>query len=121
MAYTHYDVTKPDPATQNVTQGCDSMRSNERALCHAVVMGSMPYWNVTPSGGSAEQPAVITHSNGTQRVRETITYGTTGGAAGNVTQVVVAYSSNSGGTWDGFGTMTIAYDAAGNVTGITWA
>ena len=51
----------------------------------------------------------------------TLTWGTTGGAAGNVTQAVYAYSANSGSTYDTVGTLSITYDTAGYVTGTTWS
>jgi len=44
-----------------------------------------------------------------------------GGGAGNVTQAVYAYSSNSGGSYDTIGTLSITYDTAGYVTGTTWS
>lgn len=121
MAYAALDVTKPDAVSQNVTQAFQSIRDNLRANRDMVILGEAFGWPMTPSGGSADQPAVITYALGTERLRATLTYGTTGGADGNVTQAVYAYSSNSGASYDTIKTETISYDASGNVTGTSWS
>lgn len=120
MTYAHFDHTKPDPATQNIVDACASMRANERAVALGVVTGSMPLWNAVLTG-DPWAPSVITHSNGAERVRETLTYGTTGGAAGVVVQDEVDYSADSGATWMSVSTLSITYDANGYVTALTWS
>ena len=121
MAYTGLDLTKPDGATQNGTQVLQSVRDNQRALRDMIVSGFAAGWAMTPSGGTAGQPAQILKSASTERLRAALTWGTTGGGAGNVTQAVYAYSSNSGGSYDTVGTLSITYDTAGYVTGTTWS
>lgn len=122
MTYTAFDPLKPDASTQNGTQFAQSTRDNLRTIRDAVIMGGGFYgWNMAAAGGTAEQPATITYSKGTERVRATLTWGSTGGEAGNVTVAVYAYSSNSGTDYDTIGTNTIAYDGSGNVTATTWS
>lgn len=88
----------------------------------AIVMDGHYYaWALTPSGGTAEQPAVIVYAKGVERVRATLTWGTTGGAAGNVATAVYEYSANSGTNYSSIGTKTMTYDAAGNVTLTAWS
>lgn len=122
MSYTAFDATKPDAATQNGTQFAQSTRDNLAAVRDACVLGGgFPGWALAVSGGTAEQPATLTYSKGTERVRAVLTWGTTGGASGNVTQAVYAYSADSGTNYDTIGTKTITYDASGNVTATAWA
>jgi hypothetical protein len=54
-------------------------------------------------------------------VRATLTWGTVGGAAGNVSAAVYEYSANSGSSYDAIGTKTITYDSNANVTATTWS
>ena len=82
--------------------------------------GELVNWDLTPSGGTADQPAVLLYTRATEQVRQTITWGTSGGADGNPTQVVHEYSDDSGSTWSTLGTETITYDSSGNVTAIGW-
>ena len=78
-------------------------------------------WAFTRSGGTAEQPAEVVYSEGAQRVRVTLTWGTSGGGDGNVISAVYEYSDNSGVSYSPEGTKTISYDAAGNVVSTTWS
>lgn len=122
MTYTAYDNTNPDStATGGMPVYSQSIRDNFQAMRDAVIMGAMAGWNMTPSGGTAEQPATLTYSKGVERIKATLTWGTTGGADGNVTQSVYSYSSNGGTSWDVIGTMTVSYDASSNVTGTAWS
>lgn len=121
MAYTHYNPAAPDAVTQNGAQFGTATRQNLQALRDMVIAGVTPGWAMAPSGGTASQPAVITYSNATERLRVSLTWGTTGGAAGNVTAAAYSYSADAGSTWDAIGARTIDYDAAGFVTGTTWS
>lgn len=121
MAYTPFDPAKPDPASQNITQFGASDRTNQAAIRDAVMMGTMPGFNYSQTGGTAEQPATIFYKKGAEWLRGALTWGTAGGEAGNVTVTVYSYSSNSGGAWDTIGTETNAYDANGNCTTTTWS
>ncbi|WP_341649925.1 hypothetical protein [Thauera humireducens] len=121
MAYTQFDPAKPDAATQNISQFAASVRTNLAAIRDIAALGAAPGWNYSWSGGTAEKPAVMLWSKGAERLRATCTWGTTGGAADNLTIAVLAYSANSGGAYDNIGTQSVAYDASGNVTSTTWA
>ena len=121
MAYISFDPASPNPTTQNGSVCFDGTRNNMKAIRDAGVMQVFPGFNMAVAGGTAEQPATITYSKSTERVRLTITWGSSGGAAGNPQTVVYAYSSNSGSSYDTIGTETITYDANGNVTATTWS
>ena len=121
MAYTGLDLTKPDGATQNGTQVLQSVRDNQRALRDMIVSGFAAGWAMTPSGGTADQRAQVIKSNGTERLRAALTWGTTGGEAGSVTVAVYSYSSDSGASYSAIGTKTVTYDGSGNVTTTTWS
>lgn len=116
MPYQSFDASLPDGSTQNGAQVLASVRSNQAALRDAIAAGVMFGWAMTPSGGTASEPAVITYSKSTDRVRATLTW-----SGGKVTEAVYDFSANAGGAWDAIGTQTIAYDANDNVTGVTWS
>jgi len=115
------DVTKPDATTQTLTQMGQSARDTLTIVRTALAAGTMFGWAETPSGGSEEQPAVMTYAKGVERIRASITWGTTGGATGNPTAILYEYSSDSGSTWAAAGTMNLSWTASGNSGGITWS
>lgn len=122
MAYSLFDPTKPDATAQTLTQMGMSERMNMAALRDACTMGGgFPGFNLSLAGGVAGQPASITYTKGTERVQANLTWGTTGGEAGNVTVSTYYYSANSGTNWDVIGTNTISYDANSNVVATTWS
>ncbi|CAH1387013.1 hypothetical protein [Candidatus Nitrotoga sp. M5] len=121
MTYTAFDKTLPDATTQNGTQFAQAIRDNQAALRDAIVVGALKGWNFSKSGGTDEQPATILYKNSTQWLKIALTWGTTGGEAGNVTVAVYSYSSNSGVAYDTIGTKTITWDAAGLITATTWS
>lgn len=120
MPYTAFNKDKPIWGADDGTTTMQHIRNNLAALRDMVVAGTMVGWPATISGGTADQPTQVLHSNGTERLRETITWGTVGGATGNPQSIVYAYSSNSGGAYDTIGTITYTYDASGNVTSWAW-
>lgn len=67
------------------------------------------------------QPETLLYTKGTERVRAALTWGTTGGEAGNVTVAIYSYSSDSGLTYSTIGTKTVTYDGSGNVVSTTWS
>ncbi|WP_448508794.1 hypothetical protein [Immundisolibacter sp.] len=67
------------------------------------------------------QPTGLSYSKSTERIRAALTWGTSGGEAGNVTVAHYSYSSDSGASYDSIGVNTITYDGNGNVTGTTWS
>ncbi len=121
MTYTAFDDTLPNAATQNGTTAMQSVRDNLRAMRDAVVFSAFPGWNFSKSGGTAEMPAIILYSKSTDRLRVSLTWGTTGGATDNVTVAVYEFSSNSGSSYDAIGTCTVTWDAAGLITATTWS
>ena len=127
MAYTLYDPTKPDATAQTLTQMGQSERANFNAIRDAAICGGGFFgFNLAVSGGSADQPAQLLYSKGTERVKVALTWGTAGGEAGSVTVAAYAYSNNSGTDYTvtpngPIGTKTITYDATGNVVSTLWA
>lgn len=121
MAYSPYDDTVPDAATQSISQMGSSTRANMDALRDMVLMGAAKSWNYskTDGTGTAEQPQYVLLTKGSEILRQTLTWGTTGGEAGNVTQIVAEFNAGAG--YDTIGTLTIAYDSSGNVTTTTWS
>lgn len=121
MAYTLFDPTKPDPATQSGTAFGSSARTNDAALRDACIVGGGFFGFALAIGGPADQPTTMTYSKGTERLRATLTWGTIGGESGNVISSVFAYSSDSGGTYSAIGTKTTGYDANSYVISTTWS
>ena len=98
-----------------ITGGEATSRPIEDVLCGA------PFWDFTPAGGTAEQPATVTYSRSTSRFRGSITWGTSGGEDGNPTTIVWAFSGDSGTTYNTIATQAFTYDASANVTGMSWS
>ena len=125
MAYVDFVDDKP-VISDDGDVVINNTRENLMAVRDGVVMGKFLDWNMTPTvgGGSAEEPDSIEwrsgQGSGTDRVRATITWGTSGGADGNPTTIVWAFSVN-GSVYDTMGTQTITYDVNANITWITWA
>lgn len=127
MTYTAYDGTKPDAATQTLTQMGQSERDNLNAMRdYLATFGAMPGFDMSVSGGTAEQPAILYFKRGTEWIKVVQTWGTAGGEAGNVTKEAYYYSANSGGAWDGMAdgagkyVLTYTYDGSSNCTATTW-
>jgi len=78
-------------------------------------------WNYSYSGADPSQPDSITYSQGTERYRVTLTWGTTGGEDGNITQAVFEYSSNSGGSYSSVGTVVFTFNAGGDLLSSNWS
>lgn len=76
---------------------------------------------VTGSNPAPDAPRVMTWTKSTERIRAALTWGTTGGEAGNVTVAVYSYSSDSGATYSTIGTKTVTYDGSGNVVSTLWS
>lgn len=121
MAYNPFTDTSPDATTQNGTQFAQAIRYNQAAMRDAIVLGAMKGWNFSKSGGTDEQPTTILYKNSTNWLKATLTWGTTGGEAGNVTVAVYEFSSNSGAAYDTIGTNTITWDVNGLITATTWS
>lgn len=120
MAYDPFDPAEPDSSTESIATYSTELRANLAALRDAVVAGVFVGWDLTPSGGTAEQPATLTYDKGSECIKIALTWGSSGGEDGNVTQAVYSYSSNCS-SYDTMGTLTISYDVNGNVTGTAWS
>ena len=120
MAYAPFNQALPD-GTANGAATLEDIRENQAALRDMILLGFSPGWNFAMSGGTADQPDQVLLSKSTERLRAVLTWGTTGGASGNVTQVVASYSANSGTTYDSIGTFTLSYDSDANVVSGNWS
>lgn len=121
MPYTLFNGALPNGASQTGAQFGQGSRDNLNALRDACILGGgFPGFNLAVSGGTASQPALLTYSKGTERVKAALTWGTVGGEAGNVVSAVYSYSANSGVAYDVIGTKTVVYDGSGNVLSTNW-
>lgn len=120
MAYNQFVPDKP-VISDTGGQVIDAIRQNLMALRDAVLTGAMVGWSMAQTGANAEQPDTITYANGVERIRLTITWGSSGGALGQPTIVVYDYSGNSGTSWDSMGTVTSTFDSGGNMTAQSWS
>lgn len=117
MVYQPFVPDKPVIA-DNGDIVINNTRENLMALRDAIVAGALKGWNMSKTG--AAEPTEILYAKGTEEVRLTITWGTTGGADGNPTVIVYAYSPAAS-AFDTIGTLTLAYDSSGNLTTETWS
>lgn len=118
--YVQFDQTKPNPATQDITAYSASVRTNLAAVRDIALTGAAPGWDYSWSGGTADQPTHMIWAKGTERVRVTCTWGTTGGETWNLILAVFEYSSD-GIDFDTIGTETLTYDADSNLTSTIWS
>ena len=123
MAYVQFEDGVP-VASGTINELCTDTRNNLEAVRDAVVMGVASGWGFTKNGGTAEQPAEVRYSKGNERIRGTLTWGTSGGADGNVTVAAWSYTADhTAGTpvFDAIGTETISYDTDANVVSTVWS
>lgn len=121
MPYVDFAEGKPviaDSGSLVVT----NTRENLLAVRDGVIMGVMPDWNMT-AAGTADQPSQLQWVKGVYALRAAITWGTSGGSLYNPTIITYSFNGNSlnAGSWLAIGTLTIAYDANGDVTTSTWS
>jgi hypothetical protein len=128
MAYSPYDVTKPDPATQAGTAFGQSTRDNIRAMRDSLAaLGSVPGFDYSYTTGTAEQPTTMLFKRSAEWIKLVVVWGTVGGEAGNATTVTFYYSSDSGSNYYGMADaagkyiLTMTYDSSGNCTATTWS
>ena len=107
--------------TQTGTVFADKARHNINAIADAVLMGALPGYAYSVQSGTNEQPTVVHHTNGNDIIRLEITWGSSGGADGNPTQIIYKVSDNGGTDWTTIKTQTISYDANGNVSSTSWS
>lgn len=120
MTYPAFVDNKP-ALTDDGDDAVDYMRNNLMALQDMVAFGTAYGWAYSQSGGTDEKPTYRLLSKGTYRLRGTYTYGTTGGEADNVTQVIYEQSSNSGSSYDTIKTGTFTYSTGGIMTASSWS
>jgi hypothetical protein len=106
---------KTDPFMEVVT----SIRDNSRALRNNVMAQIGEWWNYSVSGGSAEEPAVMTWEKVAtdERIRATVTYT---GVTGYVSVVDWAYQLAAAG-YVVIGKQTFTYDGDGETVSIVWS
>ena len=115
-----FDPTVPN-STQTGVAAVDSSRDNLVALRDDLISAAPVGWDVSTTGSDPQQPDSIVHSHGPEQIRETLTWGTSGGATGNVTRIVREYSDDSGATWAAVGTVDITYTVGGDFAAATWS
>jgi hypothetical protein len=77
--------------------------------------------STTLSAVTVSQPEIMYYTKGTEIIRAVLTWGTTGGSAGNVTVAVYSYSADSGGSYSTIGTETTTYDSNSNAIATIWS
>ena len=113
--YIRYNSDNSQPEVYNGTHWGAILAHN------MIYTGVRDGWNFSKSGGTDEQPAELLYSKGTERLKCSLTWGTVGGADGNVTQTIYSYSNNSGSTYSTLKTVNLTYDSIGNVVSSTWS
>lgn len=122
MAGIVFDPLLPS-ITETGIQFTESVKDNQQGLFDGILLGNMPNWSltVTAGTGTAERPQFLEFRNDPDRVRLNISWSTSGATAGSPTQVILQYSTNSGGNWTNVRTVPVTYDGSGNMTGATQA
>lgn len=120
-SYTALALDKPNGATQAGTAFGQSIRDNEIALAIGIAVGELETYAYSQSvgAGDALRPDIEYWTSGTNKIRVTNTWGTSGGQDGNLTQRVIEWSTDSGSSWAAVKTITYTYDASGNLTATT--
>jgi len=126
MAYTQFADNKPVD-TDNGPTVVDNTRDNLMALRDMVVTGAMPGWDFsedhTNSGDSSQPDYLLWSKNdsSTEAIKAVLTWGTSGGADGNVTTAVYHYSTDDFSSSDEtIGTEDITYYDDGSVKTMVW-
>lgn len=122
MTYALFDPAKPDASVGSRTDQFTNTRNNFTALQDALAaLAGMPFFDVAIISSGAYGPTVVTATDGTQVVRQTITYHGAGVTEGLPDTVDYEKSTDGGSSWDSIATQTFAYDGSANFTGYTWA
>ena len=124
MAYTAFDYTVPS-GTQNGSQLAASAKANDLALRDPVaLMGGMTGWaySVTTSTATAGVPTEVVFAKGSERLKETYSYGT----SGLLSKRARYYSTNNGTNYDaivdssGNFVESFSYDGSNNLVSTSW-
>lgn len=121
MAYAQFNGSKPVTSPDTRQESIDAIRNNGLAVRDMAILGTCPGFDFSTSGGTPDQPAITLRTKGLEVLRASITWGTTGGQAGNPTSIVYEYSADGGSTWNAVGTVAFTYDTDGYPTGSTWS
>lgn len=136
MAYTVFDQAVPDPTTEDGTEVFDSTRENLLAVRDALIAtGFFPGWagEAQNSDGSTpptdpDEPDQLVYRKGVERIKLVYTWGTVGGSAGNLVEIIASYSANSGVLYEVLGAvgyplgkLTNAFDAGGSWLSMAWS
>ena len=123
MAYTEFDGTKPDPATQSISQFGSSTRGNDLALMDQLIaLGQLPGWDYSVTGGTTAKPTQVTYTfSASIKVRVNMTYD-----ASDRMVTMKAQKTIDGTNWDdmsygGKDTATFSYDGSGYLSAVTWS
>lgn len=129
MAYNALDTAHP-VVTGTRTAEIDKTRQNIAALRDSIAsFGGMQGFNYNygiAGGGTAEQPTEMVFEKDPDRIYVALTWGTSGGSAGNVIKAAFYYSSNSGVAYSpmvddsGNYVMSLTYDADSILVATTW-
>jgi len=118
------DITKPDQ-TQAGTAFAQSSRDMLTFLRASLVSGTLVGYSMAISGGTTTYPTTIVYSKGVEQVRQSITWGTVGGALNNPQTIKYEYSSDSGSTWANMGStnglLTYTFNSDGTVASSAWS
>jgi hypothetical protein len=109
-AYTALDTTKP-VISNSRSSDLAAMNGNQLAVRDGIVMGRIPGFTLSVSGGTAEEPQYRVWTKSAEKLRATYTY-----SSGYVTQVVWEWSNDTGGTYSAIATETVTYDGSNNQT-----
>jgi len=127
--YVPFDPAKP-AITQTRQAEIDAARTNALAMrdCFIAMLGLVSGWALgTYSPNGPEKPVGVYPYRGAEWFWVVYTWGTTGGATDNPTQINVSYTNDSLSTTvimpdlSGKSVATIAHDADGYVNSITWS
>lgn len=116
--YTPIDLAKPSGATQAGTPHSQSTRDNMIAEAIGITVGQLEgyAYSQVVGAGDVMRPDTWYWKSGANWIRSTNTWGTSGGADGNLTQMVIDWSTDNGATWASVKTITYTYDASGALT-----
>lgn len=123
MAYLDFLFGKPDAAVDDGADFGNNTQRNLLALFDAALTGNAPGWefSVVEGTGTALFPQFwYLKSAGDERwLRAELTWGTSGGEDGGITDIAWSQSDDSGAVWEPIATQAIAFDSFGNPTAST--
>lgn len=92
-----------------------------RSLARKVASGMFNDWDTVNAGSDMSKPDTRTLSKGTERMRLTFAYTTSGPAIGKVESITYDYSTNSGISYNTLSIETYTYDGDGYLVSTTWS